>query len=602
MTQKLLAAGTLALGCTLCGSGAFASDWNVTGFVRQEFAVKTTSDYNANNLQGNPFNGVTVANTGLGAGVVPTLTRPASQTKENDFNQFFTRLELSVDGKLAENWNAHFKLRGIADQIGRVDNAFKGVNNHQQQFFRGRDGTPLERAGKDWILDLPVAYVDYNNGPLWLRAGNQQIAWGEAIFFRVSDVVNGLDLRRHSVLGPAAEEFSDSRVPAVGVRGSYRLNNDWDVEAFTQKFQPSILSGPNSPYNVIPAQFTIQEKEGYDKVRNNWNLGMRVRGKVGKFGLHGFAVNRNNPDGVYKWTLANTAGALPGSAFEAGSGTGVYSAAEWFSYASRTRLDGLGGLMASLNEFPGTTLLGGNIVAGACGAPNAGVGAVVVDTASASCILDSFFAPAAAGGAGNLRGHLLRSYPRESIFGFGVNHVFEGEPDSLLDQLIGRFELSYTPNKKFTNPTLSSNYIEANETAFAFIAEKYHKFSSAFPATYFVAQWMHKTDSDIFGRSLKGYNNVPGQSPRGKSGGFNAVAIAVQQPSPTLEWRFDFTALTDFEGGWLFQPGAKWKPNKSMQFDFYANIIKSRGEQDYRNFAQGAEYANEAFVRATFSF
>ena len=61
-------------------------------------------------------------------------------------------------------------------------------------------GSALENNGQDYMLDIPALYLDYNKGPLWLRVGNQQIAWGEALFFRVFDVVQGLDLRRHSFL------------------------------------------------------------------------------------------------------------------------------------------------------------------------------------------------------------------------------------------------------------------------------------------------------------------------------------------------------------------------------------------------------------------
>lgn len=596
MCEKTVRIVTAAVVCAISTGNLFAADWSVSGFVRQELTVKTKSDSNINNDQGNPFNGVAVANTGLFAGLVPTLTRPSSFTKGNDFNQFLTRLELDLDGKLSEAWSVHFKLRGIADEIGSVENAFDNANTYKQEFYSSHGGTRLEAAGKDWMLDLPIAYADYHNGPLWLRIGNQQIAWGEALFFRVSDMVNGLDLRRHLILGVAAEEYSDTRVPGLGVRGSFRVNEDWDVEAFTQRFQPSILAGRNSPYNLIPAQFTVHEKEGYDAVKNEWNFGGRIRGNLGDFGVQAFAVRRNNPDGVVKWTLATGPGALTGSSFEAGTGSGVYSAAEWFSYASHARLDNLGALSTQLNEFPGTTLLGGNVIAAACGAPNAGVGTVQVDRASTSCILDTFFT-----GVGDLRGHILREFPRETVVGFGVNHIFEGQPDTLLDQLIGRFELSYTRDKKFTNPTLSRNYIEENETQFAFIFEKYHKFTQAIPASYFVAQWLHKSDSDLFGRALKGLNNTPGSAPRGQDS-FNAIAVAVQQPSPTLAWRFDFTALTDLRGGWLLQPGVKWKPNKRMQLDLYANILESAGSQNYRNFAQGLEYANEVFLRGTVSF
>ena len=117
-----------------------------------------------------------------------------------------------------------------------------------------------------------------------------------------------------------------------------------------------------------------------------------------------------------------------------------------------------------------------------------------------------------------------------------------------------------------------------------------------------MAQWLHKTASDLFGRALEGLDNTPGSHPKGQSG-FNAVAFAVQQPSPTLEWRYDFTVLTDLKGGWLLQPGVKWKPNKAMQLDVYANVLKSTGsDNSYRNFAQGLEYANEVFVRGTYAF
>lgn len=595
MKNRVIATGTaILMGAAGAGTAA-AGDWTISGFVRQEVAGKFGSDSNLNNLQGNSLNGVTVANTGLYAGLVPTFTRPASQRRDNDVNEFVSRLELSIDGQLSDSWSAHLRLRGIADLVGRVDGAFDGRNVFEQEFHSSGRGTPLEMAGRDWMVDLPVAYLDYSSGPLWVRLGNQQIAWGEAIFFRVADVPNGLDLRRHSLFGVIAEEYSDARVPGLGARGSYRLNDSWDLEAFAQKFQPSIWPGVNSPYNTVPAQFTVHEREGYEAVDSDWNLGIRLRGEVGGYGLQMFAVRRNNPDGVYKWTLATGAGAMPGSSLEGGVGTGVFSAAEWFQYASYARLDGLGALNAVLNEFPGTVALGANFVAAACGAPSSAIGAVVVDRPSASCILDTFFT------GGDMRGHIRRDYPRETVAGFAVNHVFAGAPDSLFDQLIGRFEISYASDRKFTNPTLSRHYINEDETQFAFIFEKYHKFSSAVPATYLVLQWLHKSASDLFGRSLVGLDNTPGQAPEGQ-GSFNAIAVAVQQPSPTLAWRFDLAALTDLKGGWLLQPGVKWKPNREFQVDLYANIVESSTGQSSRNFAQGLEYANEIFFRGTYSF
>jgi len=186
------------------------------------------------------------------------------------------------------------------------------------------------------------------------------------------------------------------------------------------------------------------------------------------------------------------------------------------------------------------------------------------------------------------------------VYGVSANYTFDGPPEYFLDQLIGRFELTYTPNKIFTSPTLSQEFVKRDETSFAFILEKYQKFFSDFPATYIVLQWQHKTESDIFGRLLDGLNSVPGYAPKGVSGGWNGLILAIQQPSPTLEYRYDFTVLTDIRGGWLLQPGVKWKPSKSFQLDLYANIIKSGSNNG--NFAETLNSANEVFLRGSYYF
>lgn len=597
-----------------------AADWEVSGQIRQEIAVKTTGDQNQANQNGNPSNGVSVISVGLlnpGA----DIARPASFTDKAKFNSFATRLEVNLDGKISETVKATVKLRGISENVGSIDSVWKDgtAGPLAGQFFRqefgGTAGGPLAYGSKRNALDLPAAYIDYNSGPLWVRAGNQQIAWGEAIFFRVADVPNGLDLRGH-LLDPAAEEYSDKRHSALGVRVNYRASEKLDFDAFAQRFAPTLIPNGETPYNFITDQFTIHQQEGYDKVKNKINLGFRVRGDAGGIGLQGFVVNRYNPDGVYQWGPSTGAGTLPGTSFEAGQPTGVFNHDEWFASATRSRLNGIQGLDAALNfasagffgstastlgAFAGSPLAGLPAlqqIAAACGAPGIALGNFNVATkGAASCILDTFFAF----GGGNLRGHLTREFKRETVAGFGVNKVFEGEPDSWLDQLIGRFEFSYTPNKYFTNPTLGTP-IKHGEYQFAFIAEKYHKFVSSFPATYFVLQWLHKSESDLFGRHLSGVNNIAGAAPIGQKGGFNAVALALQQPSPTLEYRFDFAILTDFKGGWYAQPGLRWKPSKAIQGDLYANIVTSTNKGQSKNFADGLQHNNEIFARISYQF
>jgi hypothetical protein len=595
-----------------------AADWEFSGLVRQELAVKTTNDQNIANQYGTGVAGQQFQSSALGAAPGDTLGRPAKFDRDIDVNWFASRAELNVDGKINESLKATIKVRGIYDWTPDVESTlgkFPAGNNSGKTFkqdFGGTCGGTLCYASSQGLLDLPAAYVDYNNGPLWIRTGNQQIAWGEALFFRVSDQPNGLDLRGN-LFGIAAEEYSDKRRSSLGARINYRLSDKSDIDTFVQKFQATLLPNGETAYNVIPDQFTIDQRPGYNDAKNKWNFGARYKGEIGGVGFQAFAISRMNPDGTYKWTTAKgtdypadgaaldattglPTGVLTGTAAEA-QASGVWSKQEWFNGAGYARLNGIQGVGTFMDTTRGTAYGGAtSFVGGACGVTDTGSNYLVANAQQAGCVLDTFFTA-----FGPLRGHLQREYDREVVLGGGLNHVFEGEPDSFTDQLIGRFEFSWTPDKEFTNPTLGP-YIKANEYQYAFIAEKYHKFTSAFPATYFVAQWLHKQRSDIFGRWLGGVDNQPGTVPDGQSGGFNAFALAIQQPSPTLEYRFDLAVLTDAKGGWYAQPGVKWKPSKSIQADLYLNWFYSANEGEYKDWADGLQNNNEIFARLAYLF
>ena len=175
-----------------------------------------------------------------------------------------------------------------------------------------------------------------------------------------------------------------------------------------------------------------------------------------------------------------------------------------------------------------------------------------------------------------------------------------GEPDSFTDQLILGIEATYTPDRQFTSPTLSQAKIVEDEFTSVVSLEKYHKFSAAFPATYIVGQWMHKSESDMFGRHLSG-NGSPfaGGIPTGDDQ-FNAIALAVQQPFPNLIYRADLSILYDLEGGVFVQPGVKWRPRDNFQLDVYANIMDSDGGND--DIMGTLETQDEIFARLSFYF
>lgn len=721
--RMMLAGGTTA--GLLASSAAQAVDFNITGFVRQEIAISVTDDENPFNRSGNPFNGRVVPNvfqgnsTAKGApydngtfvpsiGSVATNPNFVAQTfgrmngacagnpncgaytsgvrEGNNFNMFATRAEIDVQAQWTDAIKTFVKFRAIGEAVSNFtdssyDDHFTATGTG---WHGGRAGNILEWNSPDFMVDIPAAYLDYNTGPLWIRVGQQQIAWGEAYFFRVFDVPNGLDTRRHFTLDVAAEEFSDKRVASPGVRASYTFNNGFELDGFVQMFAPTTIVGTNTPYNIIANAFSWSDKSGeFDEARETLNFGFRLNMPLtDKLTVGVMAVNRRNPDGVVRWDDApntlidgtanpycfgpNNAGAAallnagltPATAPDL-NGNGVdditeqltplangmcgstgapdpmatSSWAEWHTMAGKSRLDPISGGLAFLNggatNPSGTnasTLAGANFGLGtpqqlfdslcAGGQCAANVNRTTWFSGNNGNLLDAFF-----NGFAFPRGYITREFKRENIFGASFNYIFESTPGSWLDQLIVRGEVSYTPDKKFTALDLRAGaFIESDEVASALILEKYHNVFANLPATYLVAQWMHKTDSDLFGRHLDGMQHrlkddaacypqfLPGQQDDGRCGrpegndSANYVSFAFQQPFPNLIWRADFAMLIDVQGGVLLQPGLRYKPSTDWQFDLYANILQdfSPGQND--DVVETLDFADEVFARVSFYF
>ena len=624
MTNRNWKSATWPVTASLAALGlpvtAAHADWwsqnvDIDGFVRAEFAVKTTSEENPFNVRGNPFNGVPVDRLGFDAineeFVADTVVRSVPRS-DNTFNMMLLRGELGMDMRFTRNLRLRMQARGIFDPNGysnfnpeRVPDSMPAgplqgepnlfayrVNDSAGNLQGRKSPRSLELAGERYMIDFPSLFLDYQSGPLNVRLGNQQIAWGQALFFRVMDVPNGLDLRRHGLLDYVPEEFSDKRVPSPALRVS-RSVGMWEVDGYVQHFRPTIYANPNTPYNTIPAQFTVHDLYGdYD---NKLNFGARIRGPAGPFELQFMAVRRYGAEGAFRWTQSNVNRDLPGvpgsgaimqdTAFEVDP-SGVVSADEWYTYAALSRLDAREGLNASINEFPAAALLG----------------AAAVDTdAEARVLLDTFFQ-----GSGGLRGHLAREYGRETNVGAGLSYVFMGEPGSIFDQLIANIEVQYAEGRLYTNPTLTRQFLTDDEWTMALVLEKQHRFSQAFPATYLVLQGMRKTTSDIFGRHLSamgGSIDAAGLDTSSPSAA-HYVALAVQQPTPSLAWRFDVSFLYDVEGALLTQAAVRWRPRGPWIVEAFYNRIDGniRGRNRNLNALSTAEWADEVTLRVGYQF
>ena len=604
---------------------------------------------------------------------LPGSFAPGDDSPNVDDNQninlFNSRLEVDVQAKINKEFSAYMKFRAYYDATSQFHDGKTG--DHYGNQIWGSRGTLTELNSNSAVIDIPALYLDWNRGPLWVRLGNQTIAWGEAYFFRTTDVANGLDLRRHLTLGPGAEEYQDQRIASPGIRVSYTFNNGWEIDAFAQMFSPTILPGQNTPYNLVPtAGARLDDDEGFDDAEGAINFGARLTMPLTEALTAGIAyVNRRNPDGVFVNVdaptfhagqvnsgclnqhndtlnvLANGVGGLFFGGVDPGFGSGTIPGVQ--SALANTGFD----VFPTLNRDArhSTNGCGSAFAPDPLGSPSIKYWQAIQDARLDNAdylqhVINDF--PAAEWavrdifGFGNeenfadtyrtLEGFrssfgpfiqwVGRQFKRESIFMVNANYIITmDDPNSLFDQMIVRGEVAVTPNKKMTT-NLHYDFKEVDDIVSALILEKYHRISEKFPATYIVMQWMHRTSTDLFGRDLDNNNtanigtfidsetgnftaaafSAEAMKPKGSSNA-NYVVFAFQQPFPNLIWRFDFAILVDVAGGYLVQPGLRYRPAANWQWDLYATIIESPGG-NRDTITESIDFADEVFMRLTYYF
>lgn len=683
-----LAAGTTVCGWSSAAlaDNFFESLWDKTtfnGLLRTDVAYSTTPKQNPYNQQNVPFATQEVArqaylppalsgnlvdnaltflhlpSLGLGQALNLNWTVPipgfsdtirrADEIPPEDatFHHLTQRFQGEMDVKFTDSLRLNARLRalwdpeayelfdardvaGIQDGISSAGgDRYADVGKANLYEAKGRNGrnlNPLELAGRNYMIDLPTLILEWKQDNYALRLGNQQIAWGQAIFFRTFDVANGLDYRRHLILDRAIEEYEDERVAKLALRGTMQLTDSILVDAFVGKFQPDVLPNPNTPYNVIPSQFYRPLDNyftgGYDK---KLDFGIRFKADYGDYALQAIAVSRYNPLGTFRWAEGGTPkglyGGLLGSVveiaymaklpncgasynpstcrmygsfeeaishtpFSIGPG-GVYSDLEWYSTAASVRLNAVEMVNAAINEFPALQ----DIYA-----------YPVENTEQLSALLNTFFMAA----GDSIRGNVQRDYHRESVFGIGGTYVTAvDDPDSFFDSIILNLEVQYTPERVFTARSLSRDFLKTDEYIITAVAEKWHRWSADFPAAYLVAQYMHRSESDLVGLHLSGYGgNVGDTDPKLANGIANAnyLVFAGFQPTPNRKFIFEWAFLYDVKGGLLFQPNVRWNPGNGVSFDLFYNFVDGRLHGDGTDTLHRAiDFADEITLRFTYT-
>ncbi len=253
--------------------------------------------------------------------VIPGVT--SSNLTENNHNPMFNFmgqfLQLRIEGRFGSHWDVFLQPRVWNDLTKSVDGHYIQYES-QPWRYRG-SGYFLGGGGNDLKAAMWQAFVDYRNGPLWIRVGRQSVAWGQAIAMLVLDQVDSLDLSDYFFYGRAFDEFDYERIPELGVRIDYQFQNQYIPDLAVDTFispgtaTPDIIPAQGSPYNTVPAVLEYRDNTEQGKPI----FAARVTGTVGGVDLSLNMITRPDsfPVPIAHGLVSSTQAGLPPSAFNA---------------------------------------------------------------------------------------------------------------------------------------------------------------------------------------------------------------------------------------------------------------------------------------------
>jgi len=184
-----------------------------------------------------------------------------------------------------------FKLYAITRVLGDTTQHWDGDLDDYNAFpidVPDYDWTMMKVGEDDWRAEVWELYADLTLGNLWVRAGKQQIAWGEMINSRILDIINPLDLSWNFQFEP--EEFEIIRIPNWSIRAIYSLADVSPVWFYNSSIEAFVTPGdvlPNqnadvgAPFNLVtlPPFLRVNERDN----RGKTEYGFRLGGMVGDF-------------------------------------------------------------------------------------------------------------------------------------------------------------------------------------------------------------------------------------------------------------------------------------------------------------------------------
>ncbi len=169
--------------------------------------------------------------------------------------------------------------------VGRF--LYEAVYNVGPQAFRDVRAADKENIDSfKQSYDLWEFYVDLSRGPVFLRLGKQNLAWGETDTFRLLDAINPLD----NTFGGPFEDLDDRRIPLWMLRGSYNFGgfgfiSSAMIEGFWVPGNWDVSVAPYAPAGTayaapIPDTGMRKFQVRPDKTMSSSRWGVRLMGVV----------------------------------------------------------------------------------------------------------------------------------------------------------------------------------------------------------------------------------------------------------------------------------------------------------------------------------
>ncbi len=197
-------------------------------------------------------------------------------------NETSIRIE-GLNGDLSKEKNiaelaGEYKIKDGLVFFTKVKYWYDAMYDWRDKYDAGQDQMGhIQRT--DWLRDC---YLDYTNGPWFLRLGKQQVAWGQADGITILDRVNPVDLTEYWL-----PDFVDLRIPLwmANVNYSPKLNSNLQI-LIIPDFEQSTAAPPDAPFAFRSYKLFTNAKAGIEAPPNSANkivfgaMGKNYNGKL----------------------------------------------------------------------------------------------------------------------------------------------------------------------------------------------------------------------------------------------------------------------------------------------------------------------------------